>query len=302
MWIYFGLISALFLSMNALCRKRSVKNNAVFPLLLATNSLSLFFLIPLFICTQFYPDIISAKNLAITNVPLNDHGFIAIKSIIMTGSWICGFYALKHLPITIVSPIRASSPIITFVVAFLIYKEVPVFLQWFGFILIIGAMFWYSQIGKKEGIYFKNNKWILAIVGATVLGSSSSIYDKFLLQYKNYPVLTIQFWFFFYVTIIMGLLVCFVYKPNKEKMGIFKWHWTIIATGVFSLLADYFYFKGLQNPEALITMMSAIKRCQLLFTVAIGGVIFKEQNKGLKLLPLAGVLIGVLCIVYGSTR
>ena len=302
MWIYFGLASALFLSFNALCRKRSVKNNAVFPLLLTTNTLSFTLLLPIFIGTFIHPDFFIKNGLEITPLTLKDHGYIAIKSIIMTGSWICGFYALKHLPITIVSPIRASSPILTFVVAFIIYKESPSFIQCFGFICIIGAMFWYSKIGKKEGIHFKTNRWILAIVGATLLGSSSSLYDKFLLQHKNYPVLTIQFWFFFYVVILMGFLVLFVYKPNKKKMGVFKWHWTILATGVFSLLADYFYFKGLQNPEALITMMSAIKRCQLLFTVAIGGVIFKEQNKGLKLLPLVVVFIGVLCILYGSVK
>ncbi|MGY5351847.1 EamA family transporter [Wenyingzhuangia sp. IMCC45533] len=300
MWIYLGLLSALFLSFNALCRKRSVKNNAVFPVLLATNGVSLLLLLPVFLGSIFYMNKMKTLGLYIPNISLEDHFLIGIKSVLMTCSWILAFYALKYLPITIVTPIRASGPFFTFLGAVFIYHESPVLLQWIGFFLIIISMIFYSQIGKKEGIVFKNNKWIWAIVGATVFGSSSGLYDKFLLQYKSYEVLTVQWWFFFYVTLFMLLLVVFVYKPNKEKMGVFKFHWSILAIGLLMLLADYFYFKGLQDPEALIMIMSAVKRSQILFTVVIGGLVFKEQNKRMKLIPLIGVLAGVFCILFGS--
>ncbi len=300
MWIYYGLLAALFLSFNALCRKRSVKANAVFPVLLTTNGVSLLLLLPVFIGSYFFAEYMQAIKLYINPITLQDHLLIAVKSVLMTYSWILAFYALKHLPLTIVTPIRASGPFFTLLGAFFIYGERPVFLQWFGFFLIIFSMLFYSRIGKKEGIDFKKNKWILAIVGATLFGSSSGLYDKFLFQYKHYEVLTVQWWFFFYVTLFMTLLVVFVYRPNKQKMGKFTLHWTIIASGFLIFLADYFYFKGLQDPEALILMMSAVKRSQILFTVIIGGFVFKEQNKRKKLIPLLGVLIGVFCILYGS--
>ncbi len=300
MWIYLGLLSALFLSFNALCRKRSVKDNAVFPVLLATNGISLLLLLPVYIGSVFVPDEMQEIGLTIVKIRLQDHFWIALKSVLMTCSWVLAFYALKHLPITIVTPIRASGPFFTFLGAIFIYHEAPVLLQWIGFFLIIISMIFYSRIGKKEGINFKTNKWVFAIVGATVFGSSSGLYDKFLLQYKNYEVLTVQWWFFFYVTCFMLLLVLFIYKPNQHKMGVFKWHWSIAAVGLLMLLADYFYFKGLSDPKALVMIMSAVKRSQILFTVVIGGFVFKEQNKRMKLIPLLGVLVGVFCILYGS--
>ncbi|NJB82960.1 EamA family transporter [Wenyingzhuangia aestuarii] len=300
MWIYLGLLSALFLSFNALSRKRSVKGNAVFPVLLVSNATSLLVLLPVFLGSVFYADEMKNVGFYISSISLEDHFFIAIKSVLMTCSWTLAFYALKHLPITIVTPIRASGPFFTFLGAIFIYNESPVLLQWIGFFLIIISMLFYSRIGKKEGIVFKSNKWILAIVGATVFGSGSGLYDKFLFQYKNYDVLAVQWWFFFYITFFMLLLVLFVYKPNKEKMGKFHLHWTIMASGVLIFLADYFYFKGLQDPEALIMIMSAVKRSQILFTVVIGGFVFKEQNKRMKLIPLLGVLIGVFFILYSS--
>jgi len=64
--------------------------------------------------------------------------------------------------------------------------------------------------------------------------------------------------------------------------------------------ADYFYFKALQDPDALIMLLSAIKRSQILIAVLVGGVIFKEQNKRKKLIPLVGIMIGVTLILYSS--
>ena len=62
--------------------------------------------------------------------------------------------------------------------------------------------------------------------------------------------------------------------------------------------ADYFYFKALQDSEALIMLLSAIKRSQILIAVVVGGLVFKEKNKRKKLIPLAGILLGVFLILY----
>jgi len=298
MWIYLGLLAALFLSFNALCRKMSVSGNAVFPVLLLSNATSLCLLVPTFIGSLFFKETIKSLGMYIPTICLEDHFYIGIKAVLMTCSWVLSFYALKYLPITIVTPIRGAGPFFTFIGAVFIYNESPLPLQWIGFLLIIISIIFYSRIGKKEGINFKNNRWIWAIVGATFFGSCSGLYDKFLFQYKTYSVLTVQWWFFFYVTLFMALLVLFVYQPNKEKMGKFKFHWSIPASGILIFTADYFYFRALRDPEALIMILSALKRSQILFTVLIGGFIFKEQNKRMKLIPLLGVLLGVFCILY----
>jgi uncharacterized membrane protein len=45
-------------------------------------------------------------------------------------------------------------------------------------------------------------------------------------------------------------------------------------------------------------LLSAIKRSQLLIAVVIGGLVFKEKNKCKKLIPLAGIMIGVFLILF----
>lgn len=298
MWMYLGLLSALFLGLHNLCKKHAVRGNEVFPVLLGTTLGGLALLLPLYLLSQYTPNIAQGIGLYINSISWTTHGFIAIKSMIMASSWVLAYQALKHLPITIVAPIRATSPFFTLIGAILIYNESPTLFQWMGFVLIIASVTLYSRVGKKEGINFKSNRWIFAIVGATVLGSCSSLYDKYLIQGLNLEPQTLQFWFSWYAVLILLAILAFTWFPKAEKRKAFKFRWTIPAVGILLQTADYFYFKALQDPEALIMILSAIKRSQLLIAVVVGGLVFKEQNKRKKLVPLFGILLGVFLILY----
>ncbi|WP_062058285.1 EamA family transporter [Aquimarina longa] len=298
MWMYLGLLAALFLGLHNLCKKHAVQGNEVFPVLLGTIASGFLLLLPFSITSFYFPEYTKKIGFYIATISWKIHGFIFIKSLIMTTSWVLAYQALKHLPITIVTPIRSAGPFFTFIGAIFIYQEQPNFLQWIGFFLIIFSVLLYSRIGKKEGINFKKNKWIFAIIGATFLGASSGLYDKFLIQNLHLNPQTLQFWFCWYTILILLVILSITWFPNIEKRKEFKWRWTIPAVGILLQTADYFYFKALQDPDALIMLLSAIKRSQILIAVVIGGLIFKEKNKRKKLVPLFGIMIGVFLILY----
>jgi len=298
MWMYLGLLAALFLGLHNLCKKHAVQGNEVFPVLLGTVSSSFIFLLPFFIGSIYFPEFTKSIGFFIEPIPWQTHGFIFIKSAIMASSWVLAYQALKHLPITIVTPIRSAGPFFTFIGAILIYDEKPNGLQWLGFFLIIFSVMLYSKIGKKEGINFKRNKWIFAIIAATFLGATSGLYDKFLIQSLFLDPQTLLFWFSFYVILILLVILSITWFPFADKRKAFKWRWTIPAVGILLTSADYFYFKALQDPEALIMLLSAIKRSQIIIAVVVGGLIFKEQNKRKKLVPLVGIMLGVFLILY----
>ncbi len=298
MWMYLGLLAALFLGLHNLCKKHAVQGNEVFPVLLGTISAGFLLLLPFYLGSIYYPNYIKEIGFYITPVPRQIHFFIFIKSIIMACSWVLAYQALKHLPITIVAPIRSAGPFFTFVGAIIIYNEQPTPWQWVGFFIIIFSVLLYSKIGKKEGISFKRNKWIFAIIGATFLGASSGLYDKFLIQSLQLNPQTLQFWFCGYTILILLIILSVNWFPYAIKRTSFKWRWSIPAVGVLLQMADYFYFKALQDPEALIMLLSAIKRSQLLIAVIIGGLVFKEKNKRKKLIPLTGIMLGVFLILY----
>ncbi len=298
MWMYLGLLAALFLGLHNLCKKHAVEGNEVFPVLLGTITTGFLLILPFYIGSIYFPEETKEIGFYIESIPWSYHGFILIKSMIMASSWILAYQALKHLPLTIVTPIRSAGPFFTFIGAIFIYKEAPNEWQWAGFFLIILSVILYSKIGKKEGIHFKSNKWIFAIIGATFLGASSGLYDKFLVQSLMLNPQTLQFWFCFYTILILLIILSITWFPYIQKRKGFKFRWSIPAVGILLQTADYFYFKALQDPEALIMLLSAIKRSQLIIAVIIGGLIFKEKNKRKKLVPLAGILIGVFLILY----
>jgi len=300
MWLYLGLLAALFLGLHNLCKKNAVVGNEVIPVLLGAILSGGLLLVPFFVLSQFNIELAKEINFYIPDLILKTHLYILLKACMMTGSWILAYAAFKHLPITIVTPIRSTGPFFTFIGAILLYNEQPKFLQWVGFFLIIFSVFLYSKVGKKEGIVFKSNKWIYAIIGATFFGAMSGLYDKFLIQQVGLDPQTLQFWFCIYVSLILLIILSLTWFPYENKRKSFKWRWSIPAVGVLLQTADYFYFKALQDPEALIMLLSAVKRSQLIIAVVVGGILFKEKNKRKKLVPLSGVMIGVCLILYSN--
>ena len=239
MWMYLGLLAALFLGLHNLCKKHAVQGNEVFPVLLGTISAGFLLILPFYFGSLFYPEYMHKIGFYITSISWKIHGFILIKSAIMASSWVLAYQALKHLPITIVTPIRSAGPFFTFIGAIFIYQEKPTSLQWIGFFLIIISVLLYSRIGKKEGIIFKRNKWIFAIIGATFLGASSGLYDKFLIQNITLNPQTLQFWFCFYTIIILLIILGITWFPYSEKRKAFKWRWSIPAVGILLQTAEY---------------------------------------------------------------
>lgn len=249
MWMYLGLLAALFLGIHNLCKKHAVHNNETYTVLLGTLVAGFLVLLPVFLGSRFQPDLLQAWHLYVQPISVSDHGFIWVKSAIMATSWVLAYQALKHLPITIVTPIRSAGPFFTFIGALLIYQERPNFFQWIGFFLIIFSVFLYSRIGKKEGIHFKSNKWIYAIVAATFLGASSGLYDKFLIQNLALTPSTLQFWFCTYTMLIILVIVIYKRKKSEAVRSSFQWRWTIPLVVYYCNWRTTFTFGPYKTPK-----------------------------------------------------
>ena len=65
------------------------------------------------------------------------HLWVFLKAIIVLSSWICGYFAMKHLPITLVGPINATRPVMTLLGAMLVFHEQFNLWQWAGVALAI---------------------------------------------------------------------------------------------------------------------------------------------------------------------
>ena len=180
MWLILAFLSATLLGFYDVFKKMALRGNAVIPVL---------FLNSLFCSFIFFPLIVaSASGVLATDslfyVPAcgwEVHKYIVLKSFIVLSSWLFGYFAMKHLPITIVGPVNATRPIMVLVGAMLVFGEQLNLWQWGGVLLAIISFFLLSKSGKKEGIDFKHNQWVYFLVLAAVFGAVSGLYDKYLM-------------------------------------------------------------------------------------------------------------------------
>lgn len=154
MWLALAFVSAFFLGCYDICKKKSVDGNAVIPVLFLNTLFCSLLLLPLVLISKVSPDTLSGTIGYVPSVSLETHGYIFIKSVIVLTSWIFGYFAIKHLPLTITGPINATRPVMTLLGALFIFGERLNLFQWIGVIITIISFFLLSLSGKKEGISF----------------------------------------------------------------------------------------------------------------------------------------------------
>ena len=65
-------------------------------------------------------------------------------------------------------------------------------------------------------------------------------------------------------------------------------------------MADFVYFYALTDPDAMISVVSMVRRGSVLVSFAIGALIFKEKNLRSKAVDLVFVLLSMICLWIGS--
>lgn len=303
MWLVLAFTSAMLLGFYDVFKKLSLKDNAVIPVLfLNTVFCSLIFL-PLVILSAT-GGLQQGDTLFIPTPAASDHMYIIIKSAIVLGSWICAYYGLKHLPITIASPINATRPILVLLGAIFVFGEQLNAWQWAGVIVSIIAFGLISVSGKKEGISIKHSIWIWLIIAGTMIGAISGLYDKYLMQYQHLDKMTVQSWYNFYQALMMGIVLLVIWKPQRKKgkTGGFQWRWTIPLISIFLSVADFCYFFALSYPDALISVVSLVRRSGVIVGFLCGWLFFKEQNIKSKSIDLLFVIIAMVLLWIGSQK
>ena len=288
-WI---LASCVVLSFYDLSKKASVRDNAVFPVLLG-STLTGFLAVTAFLIAR-------GGFAATLGVGAGTMGLLLLKSCIVGASWTATYMALRTLPITSAAPIRATGPLWTLIGAVCVFAEVPTPLQAVGMALALVGCWIFSLSTKGEGVRFWHDRAIgLAFLG-TLLGSCSALYDKCLLQQKGLGTGTVLWWF------MGGMCVLYAVATGVEAWRgrggadttrpAFQFRWTIPLVGVLLATSDACYFNAISMPDAKISVLSLIRRSSVILTFLLGGAIFHEANLRRKGLALLAILAGVILL------
>ena len=304
MWLLLAFLSAALLGFYDTFKKKSLRNNAVIPVLFLNTLFSTLIFLP-FIVLSASSHTLDGSMFYVPQMGWAAHRFILLKSVLVLSSWIFGYFAMKHLPLSIVGPINATRPVLVLVGALLVYGERLNLWQWTGVLLAILSFFLLSRSGRKEGIDFKHNCWIFCLIIAALLGAASGLYDKYLMaSVQDGGVglnrMVVQSWYNIYQMVLMGIILCTIWFPKRRQSTPFRWDGAIVFISIFLSLADFVYLYALSLPGAMISVVSMVRRGSVIVSFITAVLFFRERNVKAKAIDLLLVLLGMICLYIGS--
>lgn len=299
MWVVAAFISAFLLGLYDVAKKRSLSANAVIPVLLLNTLFASLLFLPVILDAELSLGWFEGSVLESTQGDVGAHLLVALKAFITLSSWLCGYYAIKHLPLTIVGPVNATRPVVVLMGAMLFFSERLNLWQWGGVLLTIVSLYLLSRSSKRESIDFRRSRYVWALFAAMLLGAVSGLYDKYIITAHSLSPLFVQSWFGIYQFAMMSLVALLLWMPRRATER-FEWRWTIPLITLFVSAADFFYYHALDVDGAMIAVVSMIRRSSVIVTFVCGVMLFGERNIRAKLIDLILILIGMVMLAVGS--
>ena len=206
MWTFLAFISALCLGFYDISKKIALRDHPVVDVLTMSVCFSAVLLSVPLICSRFCPAMMVGTPFYVPTMDLQAHLFTVLKSLIVLSSWVCAYMALKHLPISVVSPMQATRPMWTLVGALLIFGERLNTWQWIGVCIALGTILAFSFFTRKprnsrDYRDLRINRYYVALALAILLGAASGLYDKYLM--RRYDHNAVQVYYTFYQAVMM---------------------------------------------------------------------------------------------------
>ena len=297
MWVLLAFVSAALLGCYDFFKKVSLKENSVLAVLFLNTLFSALLFAPFIVLS--HTGVITSGQLYVPHINAHTHMLLAIKAVIVLSSWLCGYIGIKHLPITIVSPIQSTRPVLVLLGALFLFGETLNVYQWIGVTIAIVSVFLLSRNSQREGIYFAKNRWVAFVALAALFGAASALYDKYLM--RSIEPIVVQSWFNVYQCLLMGVLMLLLNASSQtQRARKFSWRWSIPMISLFLGFADFCYFTALAQEDALIAVVSMIRRGSVVVSFIFGAVLLREKNLVSKAVDVAFILIGLFFLYLGS--
>jgi len=309
MWTVFAFISALCLGCYDVSKKIALRSLPVLSVLTVSIIFSAIILaVPLCLST-YSPELMSGTPFFVPQLDLEAHLYTLLKSVIVLSSWVFAYISLKHLPISVVSPMQATRPMWTLIGALLLFDERLNGWQWAGVLLAIGSIFVFSFRERREVRRDGEDKWYyICLALAILIGACSGLYDKYLM--RRYDHNAVQVWYTFYQAAMMIVTFAVINAIDKRRCDEGQWSrlrsvspktiLPVLLISVFLVISDNVYMLALRDPDSMIAVVSTIRRGGAVIGFAYGLLFLHESNPWRKVLCMIGICAGLICLAIGA--
>jgi bacterial/archaeal transporter family protein len=151
-------------------------------------------------------------------------------------------------------------------------------------------------------VHFHRDRWVGYLIVGTLFGAASGLYDKLLLGRLGLAPATVQAWFSIYLLALFAPLAglwWFARRTRQAPEQRFQFRFSMVILALCLLCADFAYFSALRDKGGLISLVSSLRRGSTLIAFAAGVFLFKEANGWKKLLPVFGIVLGIVLTILG---
>ena len=324
-WVILAFVSAICLGFYDISKKVALRDGSVVDVLTASILISSCILLIPLLLSRLAPSLMTDTMFFVPTLDLRGHLLTVLKSVIVLSSWLCAYLALKHLPISVVSPWQATRPMWTLIGAMLIFGERLNPWQWTGVLLAIGSIFLFqlsSSDFRLSSFDFRlstlsrprlRSNYYIALALAIIIGAGSGLYDKYIMRLYDHNA--VQVYYTLYQAVMMTLF-CYIHhrrhpspvtphpSPFVFRLSTFDFRLStllpIALISIFLVISDNVYMLALQDPDSMIAVVSTIRRGGTVIGFAYGLIFLKEKDPYKKVLCMLGILAGLICLALGS--
>ena len=227
---------------------------------------------------------------------------IALKSFVIFIAWMCSFYAIKKLPVSVMGILDLSRVLFATVMGVVFLHETMRTNQVIGLICVaIGLVILpipniiatKRQNSDAQTEILRPLIVIIALLSC-ILNAVSSTLDKYLMS-TDMTSGQLQFWYTLFMVVYYGIYIL-IKKIKIHWKELVKNHWIWIMSILF-VLADRALFIANDNADSKVTVMTLIKQSGCLVTIIGGKLVFKEKNILYKLFCAGIIVAGIVITV-----
>lgn len=280
-WVWLVLLYGIFKGIRDITKKKAMQKSGMLDVLFLYTLLSFLLILP-------------ASGDAFSVAPV-ELGLTAVKSFVIFIGWMCGFYALEKMPVSLFGILDLSQMLFTTLLGVLCLGERMTPVQTLGLCLVTGGLLMLR--GRKKDRQHTEPVALLVLMmslACSLFNAVSGTMDKVLMRSMTSSQL--QFWYLFFLTCWYALYMVVRRIPFDWKNSI-KNHWIWIMSILF-VLSDRALFVANGMEGSRVTIMTLLKQVSSVVAIIGGRLVFKEKNIGYKLfcagVVIAGIVIAVL--------
>lgn len=317
LWIMLTLFYGVVKGVREIVKKKSFEKSTLMEVLFFYTLIGFVLLLP------------TAKDVGGMTLPL--YGLVAVKSFIIFVAWLCGFKAVKEIPISVYGVLDLSRVLFSTLLGVLVLHETLNGNRIAGIVLVASGLIalrfekpWRERREAKKAQTAgevhsaeelseeggggetthpahvepkeKGNPILFIVMAflSALLNAMSGTMDKVLT--RDVTPAQLQFWYMFFLVLMYAAYIL-VTRTKMDVKRALKNYWIWILSILF-IFADRALFIAAQIPDSKVTVMTLLKQAGCIVTILAGKFVFKEKGIGYKLccaaLIIAGIVIGAI--------